>query len=829
MRKLANRKLITIFLPLALIVGSFLIAPAAKADWVIDIVAGFLGIFISALGIILAVCIQALIYIAQYQDFLNSQAVILGWVIVRDVCNMFFVVILMIIAFGTILNIPDYSYKKWLPKLILFAILINFSKTICGLLIDVTQVVMLTFVNAFKDIGGANLTEVLGITDIVTMAEFGGAEVGFWTVVGAYVLGLAYLLVAIVVIVTMVMMLTMRLVMIWIYVVLSPAAYLLSAVPGGQSYASKWWDEFTKNLIVGPVLAFFIWLSLASLNADQTIKNMGLGADVSGDLSAVGSGLNQSGGAIPSVAGQPSGLIKFVVGIGMLVGGLMVSQQIGGAAGGLAGKGMGALQKGASIGTKFGLGGVAAVTGYRYASGVTKQYLAMRKSKREDKYKDGAVNLARGIGVTKQGLANIVNVPLRKLKDKTFGRSGVKARELSEEARQHREEADKARHNYNKKSEVMGWKYDDSANLWKDSSGATKTHDEMANVVDDHATAEKLKAKNKDVEASKERDKQDTVDKMFKYGAYAVAAPLALALGGLPGLAAVVAAPKLGKSIKEAGDVDLGLASDFRMKKVSEEKNNMKYESDSDVVAIMDDSSKSAFTRTAAALEAMDRKLLSLDQVIEKKTEIKKMMGGHNEDEDKSWKDKRLGSYVEGVVDKNYIGASRIFEDLNSKKSDKKEKAEREISNRFERGTYSLDLDSDTLEKSISILVNSMKTGDFVNQFNGLKDSQKKEAIVKSLVKEDSFAAKEKLAQIKDLDFAFGADIVGKEKVVASFSFNDLKKIFEDARSVNQQNAIKNLVAKTSTFPKIDLFKSAKSSLEDASPAAVAMRRKLGI
>jgi hypothetical protein len=44
--------------------------------------------------------------------------------------------------------------------------------------------------------------------------------------------------------------------------------------------------------------------------------------------------------AIPTQAATPGVLIKFVIGIGMLIGGLKISQQIGGAAGSVAGKGM---------------------------------------------------------------------------------------------------------------------------------------------------------------------------------------------------------------------------------------------------------------------------------------------------------------------------------------------------------------------------------------------------------------------------------------------------------------------------------------------------------
>jgi hypothetical protein len=244
---------------------------------------------------------------------------------------MFFVVILMIISFGTILHLENYSYKKWLPKLVLMAVLINFSKTICGLLIDISQVAMLTFVNAFKDIGGGNAITMLGITDVVRLSAK-DAESHFGNVSGAYFLGIIYLLVAIVVFGTMAMMLVMRLVMIWIYVILSPLAYLMSAFPGGQKYASQWWDEFIKNLIVGPVLAFFIWLSLATLQHGSN-----LGGDTTTTFETVGS--------------TAEALLNFVVAIGMLIGGLTTAQSIGGAAGGIAGKGMGKLQKGAAFAT----------------------------------------------------------------------------------------------------------------------------------------------------------------------------------------------------------------------------------------------------------------------------------------------------------------------------------------------------------------------------------------------------------------------------------------------------------------------------------------------
>jgi len=343
MRKINNKKLSILLLPLLLTAGIFLFGHYTHAAWQETVISGILGVFVSALGLILTLVIKGLIFITTYQHFIDSQAVVMGWVIVRDVCNMFFVVILMIIAFGTILHLENYSYKKWLPKLILMAVLINFSKTICGLLIDVAQVVMFTFVNAFKDVGGANLTDILGISKIVQMSE--GDNVSLWTLIGAYVLGLIYLLIAIIVITTMLAMLVMRLVMIWIYVVLSPLAYLLAAFPGGEKYASQWWGEFIKNLIVGPVLAFFIWLSFAALQTGG-VATGGIDDSIGTDMQALGM-KDQSTTA--TEASKPSALIKFVIAIGMLIGGLQIAQSIGGAAGSMAGSGMAALQKGKGL------------------------------------------------------------------------------------------------------------------------------------------------------------------------------------------------------------------------------------------------------------------------------------------------------------------------------------------------------------------------------------------------------------------------------------------------------------------------------------------------
>ncbi len=71
----------------------------------------------------------------------NSKAVQIGWTISRDVANVFFILILLIIAIATILRVGSYNAKALLPKLIVIALLINFSLVFSYFIVDFTNVI----------------------------------------------------------------------------------------------------------------------------------------------------------------------------------------------------------------------------------------------------------------------------------------------------------------------------------------------------------------------------------------------------------------------------------------------------------------------------------------------------------------------------------------------------------------------------------------------------------------------------------------------------------------------------------------------------------------
>ncbi|MCX6793171.1 MAG: hypothetical protein NTY12_04045 [Candidatus Falkowbacteria bacterium] len=350
---LANHKLSSSLFPIILLVVLFVFFP--RATHAVDLMNGVTSVvglivyaFVWILGKILIVLINLVIWVATYNDFINAKAVSNGWVILRDLCNMFFVLILLVIAFATTLNRESYAMKALLPKFIIAAILINFSKLICGVIIDFAQVIMLTFVNGFRDIGGGNLADMLGITSMLGMDQNSqcAKDITSWTIMGTFVLALLYVLVATVVITVILFVLVMRMVMIWIYVVLSPMAWLLSVLPATQKYANQWWQQFAEAVSTGPILAFFIWLSFASvtvgMKGTEIMPNTPKPSAAANEAGYIDKGLNNVGDpcAGNSENGTPDSMLKFVISIGLLMGGLMVTKQAGGAIGGIAGGGL---------------------------------------------------------------------------------------------------------------------------------------------------------------------------------------------------------------------------------------------------------------------------------------------------------------------------------------------------------------------------------------------------------------------------------------------------------------------------------------------------------
>ncbi|MBI4272974.1 hypothetical protein HY621_03930 [Candidatus Uhrbacteria bacterium] len=352
------------------------------------------GILKALTGLFLVV-INMIVDVSQYTQFIDSIPVTRGWEIIRDLCNMFFVLILLAIAIGTILQHEKYTYSKTLPKLISAAILINFSKTIAGLAIDFSNIVMLTFVGAVENTAGGNFVGLLGIDQFLNYASAAGpAKVDVVGVFASLILAFIFMVIALVVVVVMLYILIARVVALWFLVVLSPAAFFLSALPDDKGFGKKWWDQFVNYLIVGPIMMFFLWLSFTTLqlaggsNPDARPE---LGTVISAVPPVDPNALSGFSGSVGTALGSPQSTLGTFLGIVMLLGSMVVAQQLGVEGGKMAG--------GVVEGARAYAAGKKGPSPMRWARERYDMFSKMRQKAREEKVKESLVRWGRPIGV----------------------------------------------------------------------------------------------------------------------------------------------------------------------------------------------------------------------------------------------------------------------------------------------------------------------------------------------------------------------------------------------------------------------------------------------
>ncbi|MBT3817021.1 MAG: hypothetical protein HOE80_03165 [Candidatus Magasanikbacteria bacterium] len=219
--------------------------------------------------------LKTFILVLGYNNYIDAPVVKLGWNMVRDLANMFFIVVLMIIAFGTILGIEQYEWRKTLVKVIIAAILVNFSNMILQLLIDVSQVFTITFLNAIAATAGGNLIDLFSF-DKVLEISLGGSSDGYLTneridieMFGASVMALVFAAMAMVMMTSYLVVALARMVALWVAIIFSPIAFLLGTLPLTKPYADQFWKEFFNHLIVAPIMVFFMWLAFATLGGEH--------------------------------------------------------------------------------------------------------------------------------------------------------------------------------------------------------------------------------------------------------------------------------------------------------------------------------------------------------------------------------------------------------------------------------------------------------------------------------------------------------------------------------------------------------------------------------
>lgn len=259
----------------------------------------------------------------------DSNALVkIGWTITRDLANLGFVLIMIIMAVATIVRYEKYAVQKLLPLLIGAAILVNFSLTIAGVFLNFSNILSRTFT---KELTTGHIADVLaGAFNPQRLllkeenplppdpASQGNSISGnfSYTVLGSIaglVFNIVFVLIATLSMFTLALMLFYRYLVLSFLLVLAPLAWLFWVFPDLQHLSTKWWNEFLKWVFFLPASTFFLYLAVKT--AEELGKN---------PIFISGGVFSLSGFA--SLMSQGAQMIVLA---GLLLGGLIVAQKMG--------------------------------------------------------------------------------------------------------------------------------------------------------------------------------------------------------------------------------------------------------------------------------------------------------------------------------------------------------------------------------------------------------------------------------------------------------------------------------------------------------------------
>jgi hypothetical protein len=255
--------------------------------WCVNVVLSaiweIIGILLAVAGLIFDRVVDPDIF----TKIMNLSAITLGWKIVRDFLNIFFILVLLFSAFCTIFQVDKYNLKKILLTLVIMALLVNFSFPIARFIIDVSNITMYYFFSQIQGVGsqanGSMSTYLSGWSNVqYALIPKSESITGSADLTKRLIASIIFLAIFTVTLLLMAILLLIRILVLAIVVIFSPIGFAAKILPGKlSSYADQWWDALFKQAFFGTIMAFMLYLAVLIMtevnntlfqNSGQTCK-----------------------------------------------------------------------------------------------------------------------------------------------------------------------------------------------------------------------------------------------------------------------------------------------------------------------------------------------------------------------------------------------------------------------------------------------------------------------------------------------------------------------------------------------------------------------------
>ena len=190
-----------------------------------------------------------------------------NWSSFRDMANVFFVIMIAIIVFSqvTSMGISNYGIKKMLPKIIIYAILVNISWYIAVMAVDISNIAGSTIYNWLVKDGWQFSNAAKGtespVESILTGTAINTGLIVAAGVTAALVSGgtiLLFMISAAMALITTLLILMIREAAVVVLVIISPLAFVMGLLPNTEGFFKKWMKYMKNMLIIYPICSLMV-------------------------------------------------------------------------------------------------------------------------------------------------------------------------------------------------------------------------------------------------------------------------------------------------------------------------------------------------------------------------------------------------------------------------------------------------------------------------------------------------------------------------------------------------------------------------------------------
>lgn len=262
-------------------------------EWISQFIFYVAGLFLNITGSLLDMSIDRTI---NHDTYTNLESVNVGWTIVRDFSNMFFIFALLYISILTIIGSAGSNAKRWVTHLIIAALLINFSLFITQVVIDSGNILAkgfwnkITTVQAGQTVSSVSTKFIQGFRVQTTWDTTNNKMApnapkpqppNITQRILIYLGGAAVMFVAGYVFLAGAIMMIIRTVTLLIVMIVSPFAFLGFALPNGKGkWAGEWLSKLVGATFVAPALVIMLYIdSVIISSTDMSVLGGGTNAN----------------------------------------------------------------------------------------------------------------------------------------------------------------------------------------------------------------------------------------------------------------------------------------------------------------------------------------------------------------------------------------------------------------------------------------------------------------------------------------------------------------------------------------------------------------------